>query len=78
MGLMSKPKPFIDINNRKRYGFGFKIIKHKIRDAVHNNWIEVEYVEVEVLGKRGTHKEWYPVDEFIKRNPHIKLKRGRQ
>ena len=73
--MKKKTIPFIDINDRKRYGLNFKIIKHKIRDAVHNDWIEVEYVEVDVLGKRGTHKEWYPVDEFIKRNPNIKLER---
>jgi len=65
----------IDINGKEREVVSIKKINHQIRDAVHGGvFTTKEYVEVEVQGKTGrVWKEWYPIEDFRKLNPGIKI-----
>ena len=74
MATSSEIIEFTDINGKKRMGKGFKVVKHKVRDAINEKMIDTYYVEVTVVGNRGEWTEWYPLGEFKKRNPGITLR----
>ena len=60
----------IDLNGKERNIDSIKKIKHEVYDAINDEYIEVDYVEVEIIGKyRDNWKEWYPLDEFKDMNP---------
>lgn len=64
-----------DINGRKKFAIknSIKIIDHEVRDAIHGGTITEKYVEVIIVGKHRNRrwKEWYPLKEFIARNPNL-------
>ena len=65
---------FVDINGNKRKARYLKVINHNVRDAVNDTMITVKYVEAMIVGRRGEHKEWYPLEEFKKMNPRMEVK----
>ena len=64
----------IDINGKEREAISIQKISHQVIDK-DGNPINEEYVEVLIHGvnRNMTWKEWYPLKEFIKNNPEIKI-----
>ena len=63
----------IDINNRHRNINTIKRIRHQIRDAISGELIGEDYVEVTVVGRFRNWKQFYPLKEFKRVNPNIKV-----
>jgi hypothetical protein len=65
----------IDINGKEREVLSVKIITQQIQDAVNGGIATTkEYVEVVIKGKTGrVWKEWYPVEDFKRLNPTVKV-----
>lgn len=62
----------IDINGKEREIVSIKRIVNQVSDAVHKGqYINAEYVEVAIKGKHMTWKAWYPLTDFIDRNPDV-------
>jgi len=65
----------IDINGRKRNVQSIKRITQQIPDAINGGIAATkEYIEVVIIGKTRTWIEWYPLEDFEKSNPSIKVK----
>ena len=65
----------VDINGKEKEALLVKIIPHQVRDALSDQMVNKMYVEALIKGKHRnkTWKEWYPLEEFQKRNPNIEL-----
>ena len=66
----------IDINGKEREAKSVVVIKHEITDVVNNKTKIEEFVEVMIKRRfrKKLEKEWYPLEEFKKLNPKLKLK----
>lgn len=65
-----------DINGAEKNAKSLKKIKHAMKDVKTGEVAEErDYVEAEITGKNNgrTWKEWYPLEEFKKLNPGIKI-----
>ena len=62
-----------DINGKARRIKSLKTIVHQVPDRISGELLGIDYVEVEILGKIRTWVEWYPLAEFRKLNPGIKI-----
>ena len=62
-----------DLKGKKRNIKNAKKIYNKEMDVVSNEIINVPYAEVTVIGKSGEWKQWYPLEEFKKINPDVKI-----
>ena len=65
-------KKVIDINGKPR---NIKSIKRMIHNVIDKdgNPIATEYVEVVIKGNMRNWTEWWPLAEFIKTNPTVKV-----
>ncbi len=64
----------IDVNGKERNIASIKRIIHKVPDRITGDLIDVEFVEVEIIGRyRKNWTEWYPLDRFIELNPTINI-----
>lgn len=69
-----KTVKIVDINGKERVVKRLKAVKHRIRDQINERDIIEEYVEATIVGRHG--REWieyYPMDEFRKKNPEVKI-----
>jgi len=65
----------IDINGKEREIASIKRITQQIPDAINGGIAATkEYIEVVIIGKTRTWIEWYPLEDFEKSNPSIKVK----
>jgi len=61
-----------DINGKERDITSIKKVTQQIPDSVNGGVAAVkEYVEVMIIGKTRTWKEWYPIEEFRDMNPKV-------
>lgn len=67
-------RKIIDINGKERTVKSIKKIVHQVQDVVTGNMIDENFVEVVIIGqhRKGTWKEWYPLNKFIELNPNIR------
>jgi hypothetical protein len=63
----------IDGNGRERNAAYAKKIIHRVPDKVTGEMVDMDFVEVRILGKVRAWKEYYPLEDFIKCNPNIEL-----
>jgi len=63
----------VDINGKEKEAKYVKKVKHKIYDQINEQYIEEEYVEALIVGKKFKWKEYYPLDEFKKMNPGVEI-----
>lgn len=64
----------IDLEGKERIVEDLKIVVHDNMSAVDGEIAEqVEYVELTIIGKRLEWKNWYPLEEFRKLNPHVDI-----
>ena len=63
----------IDENGKEREAISVKKIVHKIPDAINGGFIEEEFVEAVIDGKRGSWKEFYHLPKFKQLNPEVKV-----
>lgn len=64
---------FYDVNGRKRKAESVKVIAHEVPNAITGEMVTEYYVEVVIAGNVRKWKEWYPLEDFRKRNPEIEL-----
>lgn len=64
----------IDINGKEREIVSAQRISHQVIDK-DGNPIDEEYIEVVIQGRhrKGTWKEWYPLKDFVEKNPEVKI-----
>lgn len=62
----------IDLNGKKRTLSSIKKIIHQVPDR-DGNPVNTEYVEVTIEGRTRTWSEWWPLPQFQKLNPEIKV-----
>jgi hypothetical protein len=65
----------IDINGKTREAISVKVISWQIPDSVHGGIATTrKYAEVVIQGRTGrVWKEWYPLEDFIKNNPGVRI-----
>ncbi len=63
----------VDLEGKEREVEDLKVIVHNNMDAVTGEPIQIEYVQVTVLGKYRQWINWYPLDEFRKANPDVDI-----
>ncbi|NCN28302.1 hypothetical protein GW915_12100 [bacterium] len=65
----------IDGNKRKKNAVSLKVITHEVRDAINKGAIPTQFVEAVIKGKHRTATwiEWYPLAEFRKNNPGVRI-----
>lgn len=64
----------IDTEGKEREVDILGIVTHDNMNAISGEVAEqVEYVEVNVKGNHREWKNWYPLDEFRKLNPHADI-----
>ena len=66
----------IDINGKERDITSVKKTCIKVPDALHKDvFIKKDYAEVVIIGHFGrTWKEFYPLEDFKKANPQVRVK----
>ena len=62
-----------DLKGKKRNIKNAKKIYNKEMDVVSNEIINVPYAEVIIIGNTSEWKQWYPLEEFKKLNPGVKI-----
>jgi len=64
----------IDVNGKKRDVESIKKMVHQVPDK-DGNMIDEEYAEAVINGRyrKGTWKEWYPLEKFKEMNPKVKI-----
>jgi hypothetical protein len=62
----------IDINGKEREVEYAKRIPHQVPDAQGVMYTSF-YVEVLIIGPRGPRVEWYPIEDFMAKNPGVIL-----
>jgi len=68
-------KMVIDPNGKEREVSSITKIPHMVDDVVNEGeQLEQTYVEVEIIGKNGTWREWWNWGDFKKLNPKRRLK----
>jgi hypothetical protein len=75
---MTFPIKIIDINSNEREVKNITKVEHARYSSLDGEDYEevdnVPYVEVTIIGKSGREwVEWYPLEEFKKRNPKVKF-----
>ena len=64
----------VDTEGKEREVDILGIVTHDNMNAVTGEVAEqIEYVEVNVIGNHREWKNWYPLDEFRKLNPHVDI-----
>lgn len=65
----------IDINGRRRNIISYRVVTEQVPDAINGGVAATkQFVEVVIQGKTGrTWKEWYPLEDFKRLNPKVKL-----
>ena len=62
----------IDINGKEREIASIKRITQQIPDAINGGIAATkEYIEVVIIGKTRTWKEFYPLEDFERLNPNV-------
>lgn len=66
----------IDCNKREKEAVSLKVVTHKVKDVINGGDILEKYVEALIKGRnrKATWIEWYPLEEFKRNNPDIKIK----
>lgn len=60
----------VDINGKEREVVSIKRITQQIPDAVNGGIATTkEYIEVAIVGKTRNWTEWYPLEQFVVKNP---------
>jgi hypothetical protein len=62
----------VDINGKERNIESIKRMTHNVMDK-DGNPISTEYVEVVIKGHMRNWTEWWPLVEFVKTNPTVKV-----
>jgi len=62
-----------DLTGKEREISSIKKISHKIHDAINGVDFEEDFVEVMIKGNNYNWPNWYPLEEFIKMNPEVKI-----
>jgi hypothetical protein len=75
---MTFPVKIIDINGNEREVKNITKVEHARYSSLdgedYNEVDNVPYVEVIIVGKFGREwVEWYPLEEFKKKNPKVKI-----
>lgn len=62
----------VDINGKEREAISIQKISHQVVDK-DGNPVAEEYVEVVIKGqfRKGTWREWYPLEKFKEMNPEV-------
>jgi len=65
----------LDSNGKEKNAISLKVITHEVRDAINKGAIPTKFVEAVIKGKHRTETwiEWYPLSEFKKNNPDIRI-----
>ena len=65
----------VDCNGKQKEALRLMVITHEVRDAINKGAIPVQFVEAMIRGRNRpeTWTEWYPLEEFRRKNPTIKV-----
>jgi hypothetical protein len=63
----------IDLEGKVREIKSIKKIVHKIKNVISGELIDVEFAEVVIVGKEREWIQWYPLIEFKKLNPKVRV-----